>query len=233
MEKKTLAEALFIEIPPRSQGRPPAGTPKVAELLAGAAEEILAETGETYSIKTLSGYREVAAWVAGNSPVHGGVTWADASWTAHYEAFQKGLSWKEFSKGKRTKRAVRQQAGASTGDIPAAARAINENPAEADKFIKALSPEGRAAIGGAEVRRTLDDHGIAHSGQHRPTASPIPEWRRHLDTALTNLSVTLGMAYEEMKNGNTTEADHIRSVASDEVARVFAEMAFPGEEVPR
>src|SRR5215510_6080370 len=128
MEKKTLAEALYAEIPPRGRGRRPAGEATDPEMFEEVADEIFAETGERYAAKTLRDYRDVAAWVAGNSRPEASILWADASWTAHREAYKNGLSWEEFSSGKRTKRAVRQQAGVSTGDVPAAARAINENP---------------------------------------------------------------------------------------------------------
>lgn len=160
-EKKNLAEALFLAIPPR-RGRPVAGTLTIDEQLAEAAAEIERETGETYSPDTLKTYRLVAAWVAaGNGPVHGAITWADASWTAHREAYDKGISWDAFVAGKRTKRAVREQAGASTGDVPAAARAINNQPDEATKLVEEMTPAARAAVGRAlfeaEVARVDPD----------------------------------------------------------------------------
>jgi hypothetical protein len=114
-------------------------------------------TGETgYSAETLDLYRRVAMWAAASQPksVTGSAfPWADASWTAHLEAYRNGISWAEFVAGKRTKRAVRQQAGASTGDVPAAAKAINARPDEAAKLVRGLNKEAKAKLA-AELNRT-------------------------------------------------------------------------------
>jgi hypothetical protein len=162
VEKKALAEQLYLEIPPVGKGRRPGGTKTVEQQLREAAEEIERETGEKYETATLDYCRKVAMWVAGSPPgfastsspadsprkrlVHEPFPWADASWTAHQEAYGNGLSWADFVAGKRTKRAVRQQAGASTGDVPAAAKAINAKPAEAAKLVSGLTDEAKAKL---------------------------------------------------------------------------------------
>ena len=151
MDKKALAEALLAEVPLR-KGRPAAGTTSVEDALASIAAEIEAETGEVYAAKTLENYRQVAAWV-GNAPGSGGIPWADASWTAHVEAYEGKMTFAEFDAlDDKSKRAGRRSRGASTGDVPAAARAINENPAEVAKFIEALTPDAAEAI-----RDAIDD----------------------------------------------------------------------------
>src|SRR5262245_13378065 len=92
MDKKNLAEALFMEVPPR-RGRPPLGQATIEEQLEDVAAEILAETGESYDWRTLQTYRNVAAWATKNEPGHGLITaWADASWTAHREAYDSGMT---------------------------------------------------------------------------------------------------------------------------------------------
>lgn len=146
-DKKVLAEMLFVEIPPRGKGRTPAGVQTIEDELRETAAEILEGTGKRYDWGTLNDFRKVAAWVAGaNWGVNTPISWADASWTAHLEAYKKGLKWADFAAGKRTKRAVREQTGASTGDVPAAGRAISQQPQEAAKLVENMTPEGRRAV---------------------------------------------------------------------------------------
>jgi glycerol-3-phosphate dehydrogenase len=147
MDKKALAEALLAEVPLR-KGRPAAGTTSVEDALAVIAAEIEAETGEVYAPRTLGNYRKVAEWACDRAH-----SWADASWTAHVEAYEGGMAFAEFDAlDDKSKRAGRRSRGASTGDVPAAARAINENPAEVAKFIEALTPDAAEAI-----RDAIDD----------------------------------------------------------------------------
>jgi hypothetical protein len=175
--RKELAEALLTEIPPR-RGRPPRGQASVEDLLVEAAAEILDETGETYAPGTLRNYRNVAAWVAGNEHVHVSIPWADASWTAHMEAYEKGLTWEEFSQGRRTKRAVREQAGALTGDVPAAARAINVNPDEAAHLVQGLSDQATEAVREALMNKDLESVGLRPLQPRQTPADPTPRWHR-------------------------------------------------------
>src|SRR5262245_14331849 len=102
MEKKRLAEALYAEIPPRGRGRRPAGEATDPQMFAQAAEEIFRETREQYEPDTLRQYRDVAAWVAGNSGPQSQIPWADASWTAHREAYKSGMTFAAFRAGGRT-----------------------------------------------------------------------------------------------------------------------------------
>jgi hypothetical protein len=170
-DKRALAEALFNEIPPRAQGRPVAGTTTVAVLLEAAAAEILTETGEQYEVKTLSIYRDVAVWITTGNPLPGeGVfTWADASWTAHREAFGAGVPFAKFAaaaaEGKVTKRDARTMAGRPRGDTIAAARAINERPAEARKLVDRLTPEARKAVAREVKGRETDTHVLSPDAQ--------------------------------------------------------------------
>lgn len=194
---KDLAEQLFLEIPPR-RGRPPAGAPNLETQLREAAEEILRETGEDYNWETLKNHRKVAAWVfEGNGDVNVPISWADASWTAHVEAYQKGIPWAEFVAGKRTKRAVREQAGASTGDVPAAARAINAQHSEAEKLVEGMTITARVALQRALEEAEADpgtermmrrmksekdaweagaDRGEARGGEHEVKAMLEVQW---------------------------------------------------------
>lgn len=203
---KDLAEALYLEIPPRGRGRRPAGEATDPEKFAEAAAEILAETGESYAPETLRIYRNIAAWATANSNVHVRIPWADASWTAHREAYEKGISWAEFVAGKRTKRAVREQAGASTGDVPAAARAINQQLSEAAKLVDGMTTEAQKALlkalddadakarglateadpGTERLMRRMDNerdawdesanHGAARGGEHEVLATLEIQW---------------------------------------------------------
>lgn len=138
------AAALYREIPPRRPGRTPAGTPTVDDALAQVAADLLAEKGVTYTLASLQEFRKVAAWAA---PETGGAPhpfpWASASWTAHREAWGKGESFAQFTADPATKRRVRERNGARTGDVPAAARAINTQPAEAVALVEHLTPEAR------------------------------------------------------------------------------------------
>jgi hypothetical protein len=206
-DKKVLAEMLFVEIPPRRAGRTPAGVQTIEDELRETAAEILEGTGKQYDWGTLNDFRKVAAWVAGpNWGVNTPIRWADASWTAHLEAYKKGVPWAEFVAGKRTKRAVREQAGASTGDVPAAARAINQQPGEAAKLVDGMTPEARKAVfealddadakarglateadpGTERLMRRMDNerdawdesanHGAARGGEHEVLATLEIQW---------------------------------------------------------
>lgn len=148
MDKKQLAESLIAEIPPAPKGRRPEGSTRltVEEHLRNAAREIAEETGEVYEWKTLETYRSVALWVAGNALGAEGIPWADASWTAHVEAYGKGETFERFAADPTTKRRVRERNGGATGDVPAAARAINQQPTEAEKLVSGLDDAGREAV---------------------------------------------------------------------------------------
>jgi hypothetical protein len=214
-EKKNLAEALYLEIPPR-RGRPPKGEPNLEDQLKEAAREILAETGESYEVLTLKEYRQVAAWVAeGNGMASHSITWADASWTAHYEAFRKRMPWAEFVAGKRTKRAVREQAGASTGDVPAAARAINQRPDEAVKLVEGMTPAARRA-----VRLALLGHDPAAEAVQIIGTAPGPVVR-----AMTPLQ-RLGMA-DALKGRERAD----RKIVADQIAADELANGVDGREV--
>lgn len=195
MEKMELAEALYEEIPPRGKGRRPAGETTSNEMFEQVAQEIFDETGEHYTPVTLKRYRNVAAWVvAGKGPGPDLFQWADASWTAHREAFENGLTWEEFTQGKRTKRAVRQQAGISTGDVPAAARAVNENPTEAYKLVEGLSKEARdAVVEAAMVKEVGEITGLkTHAPQSVPDPRPKPlKYVDMMRTAYTGYRATI------------------------------------------
>lgn len=96
-DKKHLAEAIWLEIPPRENGRPKKGTPMIETLLETMAEE-LAESGHDYSVGTLDKYRRVALWVHSEKGDHGVPlsTWCDVSWHAHQEACLGGMSFPTF-----------------------------------------------------------------------------------------------------------------------------------------
>jgi len=224
MEKKALAEALYAEIPPRPNGRPPAGTPKVEDLLAEVASEIEEETGEKFSPATLDRYRKVATWVAGGKGyVSVPLSWADASWTAHLEAWNNGLTWKEFTKGKRTKRAVRQQAGISTGDVPAAARAINENPTEASKFVEGLDSKGMEAVAEAALHREAASHGV-NLQPRRSVPDPEPEYHRLTRRIGVDLIVVTGLINGLRSEGQRDLADRATGELREVLAKGIAEL---------
>lgn len=177
LDKKALAEALFVEIPPRL-GRPPADAVSIEDQLAETAAEILAATGETYSPATLGKYRQVAAWAANNVAGTGDINWADASWTAHVQAYEKGETFAQFMADPATKRRVRERNGAATGDVPAAARAINSQPDEAAKLVAALDVQAAVA-----VQRALDQRVIAEGGADTATQMEARRRQRERDEA--------------------------------------------------
>jgi len=224
MEKKALAEALFQEIPPRGRGRRPAGEATNDEMFEEAAAEILAETGEQYAAATLERYRNVAAWVAaGKSVGTDTFPWADASWTAHLEACVNGLTWKEFSQGKRTKRGVRQQSGISTGDVPAAARAINENPAEASKFVEGLDSKGMEAVAEAALHREAASHGVSLQPR-RSVPDPEPEYHRLIRRIGVDLIVVTGLINGLRSEGQRDLADRATGELREVLAKGIAEL---------
>jgi len=215
-----LAEAVYAEIPPRGRGRRPAGEATNGEMFDAAAAEILAETGEHYSAKTLEHYRNVAAWAAGGKSSGAGTfPWADASWTAHREAFEKNLSWEEFTQGKRTKRAVRQQAGISTGDVPAAARAINANPDEAEKFVEGLDQKGMDAVIKAGTRRELNRIPGVTAHQHQDVPDPRGLAMRYVDAVRSDLN-GYRSAYLELREQDPGAADVVDSEFRDLIASI-------------
>ena len=97
-DEKAMAAAIFDEIPPRGQGRTPAGSPTVETALMDLSTE-LRSSGFDYSAATLKEYREVAAWAArGNDRQQPGISWLSVSWSVHREAFKGGMTWKTFVK---------------------------------------------------------------------------------------------------------------------------------------
>lgn len=142
-DRKALAEALLVEIPPRREGRPPKGTPKVADLLAEAAAE-LADAGHDISAATLTDYRNVAAWVAGNSSDVTGVSWQPIAWSCHYEAFRGGMSYATF--------AAHVESGEITG---------------VDSLRRLLGkPTTRAITSGEKVSKVLDAIAAGEVDEH-------------------------------------------------------------------
>lgn len=95
--EKALAEAIFIEIPPRGKGRTPAGTTTIEDALTEMAAELSAE-GYAYSTAVLAEYREVAAWANGNTRAGTGISWQPVAWSVHVEAYKGGMRWRDFVK---------------------------------------------------------------------------------------------------------------------------------------
>jgi hypothetical protein len=169
-DKKALAEALYLEIPPQGPGRKKAESDEqlVKDELAQAAE-LLAQDGYDYAVKTLTNYRATAAWVAGKGPAIGSIPWRDVSFSVHAEAYVAGLHRPRFDsliakyekKGEKlTVNALRQEVGRTPKDRKgldeiaeddpgAIAEALTKNPKAAEKVVEHLTEELKEARAGA------------------------------------------------------------------------------------
>jgi hypothetical protein len=170
-----LAEALAIDIP---QGK--RGPKTVMERLDEAAKAITDAGGEERSAATLNAYRDTALWV---SESHGSVRvfgWAEgASFTAHREAHENGLSYDKFAalKDKRTN-AVLDAAGKEAKYPPAResvrrVRKEREKNPEADRAIRQdIMNEDKQAVTDVVAK----EHGITPA-----------EARMHLNSEIADL----------------------------------------------
>lgn len=98
--KFDLAEALALEIPARSPGGSATDPTKIHDCLNEAREAVIAAGGEPKSVRTFAEYRKTALWVMIESwPVNGPTfRWVkDASYTAHREAYDQGMTYGEFA----------------------------------------------------------------------------------------------------------------------------------------
>jgi hypothetical protein len=73
------------------------------------------------------------------------------------EACKAGESADAFRADPATKRRVRERNGNRTGDVPAAARAINTQPTEAHALVEALTPEARRAVRDRIIAAEVDE----------------------------------------------------------------------------
>ena len=98
-------------------------------------------------------------------------------------------------------------------DAPGAARTINENPAEAERFVAGLSDEAMEAVGEAALARELTKRGIPH-GPHRSVPDPLDRHDRLIDRISMDLIEVRGLI-----NTLYSNEEHERARAADQRLR--------------
>ena len=166
--KFKLAEALALDIPPRTAGRPGADADaSVEEYLNEAREAIIAAGGEPRTTNTLRDYRLTALWNRGvNASIF---RWVPGlSFTSHNEARKAGLSYDELAANPMKTDEIRRSSGkAGTDGQPreiarswstdARVEVVREalaDPDVADEVIR--DPEAKGHVVSAQIRAGQD-----------------------------------------------------------------------------
>lgn len=136
--KFALAEALALDVPPRSRGGSAEDEQSVIAYVTEARDAIVAAGGEDRAVGTLSNYRMTALWAESSDGSVRTFRWVDGvSFTAHNEARMAGESHAQFvaraAAGRANSRDIREDHGrAPTGAI------------SPSRVVPSWSPEQRA-----------------------------------------------------------------------------------------
>lgn len=213
--KFALAEALALDIPPRRPG--PSEDAAISEYLADARRAIIDAGGEERSVGTLANYRFTALWVSDVNVTN--FEWVEgASFTAHQEARQAGMTVDEFAAmPSPTIDAIRRHAGKAGTDGPsnriaaswseeqkiAAAREILSDPKVAAGALRDIPTRARMY----DAARTVEDDQVQEADRrHRSNASFTA---RQNDTAkaFSDLTTANDRVMRALKTLQETELD--------------------------
>lgn len=159
--KFTLAEALALDVPPRSQGSR-AHDVSVTDYLSQARQSIIDAGGEPRSVSSLLKYRNTALWASTSTASGRSFAWVPGySFSAHSEARETGLTFEQFAAEPKTRNEIRQDAGRA-GNYGPPERAVQSWTSEqkasvAETLIREAPAEKRAAV----VREMLADPVVA------------------------------------------------------------------------
>lgn len=235
--KFALAEALALDIPPRTRGRHAEDddTPHVADLLLDARTAIIEAGGEPRSVKTLSDYRLTAIWVCewtSKSSEFGTFRWApEASFSAHNEARGHQMTYTRFARLKdKTVDNIRRLNNRAGTDGPAVKVAEKWTPEERAEVVQhaikhdpQVAQVAKDALLDREIDETLEGSGITRQ-PYQQVPDPVEPVDRLIGRIGEDALTAMGLIADMRRNGRNAAAEdsrrRLREVLMDMLTRV-------------